>query len=74
MQLTTYLLRQIWQDTTLLLVITSVILLTLTEILSTKYGKINMQIDRTKVKNSAIIIGIIALTSLIILIIGSNPT
>ena len=61
--------QEIWKNITLLLVIISAVLLVLTEILSTKYGKINLRADRTKLRFLAVAIGILALTSLILLII-----
>lgn len=64
-----FIFQRIWEDMTLLLVVISAILLLLTEILSPKYGKINIKIDRTKLRTTAFVTGILASLSLIILIL-----
>jgi hypothetical protein len=54
------------ENLTLLLVITSAILLVTAEVLSLKYGKINLLIDRKKLKNAGIATGLLAIASMII--------
>ena len=68
LELVTYLTFQaVWQDVSLLLAITSAVLLVLNEVLSPKYGKIAIKVDRTKLRRIAFATGVLALASLIIL-------
>lgn len=57
-------------DISLLTAITSIILLVTSEMLSPNYGKINIKINRKKLKNTAIALSIVFLTTVAIRIIG----
>jgi hypothetical protein len=58
----------IW-DISLLLAITAIILLITSEMLSQYYGKINIRIDRRKLRNTSIAVSIIFLITVILRII-----
>ena len=56
-------------DISLLLAITAVILLVTSELLSAHYGKVNILIDKKKLKNAAIIVSILFLVTVAIRVI-----
>jgi hypothetical protein len=55
-------------DLTIWLVIASVMLIVAAEVLSPRYGKPNMRIDRKKLKNAGIGTGVLAIISMVILV------
>jgi len=57
-------------DISLWLAIAAIILLITSEILSPQYGKINIRINRKKLRNSALAISILFLTTIAIRIIN----
>jgi hypothetical protein len=59
-----------FEDTSLLLAVTALIILITSEMLSPYYGKINIRIDRKKLKNIAYATSILFLATVIIRIIN----
>lgn len=59
-----------FEDITLLIAVTSIILLVTSELLSPRYGKINIIIDKKKLRNSAIVATMLFLLTLILRILS----
>lgn len=62
-------LTSIWDDVSLLLAVTAIILLVTSELLSPYYGRINIRLNRKRLRNTAITFSILFLTTVALRIV-----